>query len=217
MSEPAIFYLRLDTNFEFFSVELQRASRDYFWSGDKSLIEVDGVPLTLTYDWREKFDPFGLFCFYLTSDANPLYRSEALDLELDQPNPQTLIVKFICYLSNHEQIIALLSYLLNKVKEFHPEAISQIHGVQAQWTEIAPDSFFDIQLSKRLKPKRNITDETREIALKAHEIKTKHPSYTYAQVAIEVSDTLGIDLNGEHIRNAYRAMGWKWERGDRAR
>lgn len=48
-------------------------------------------------------------------------------------------------------------------------------------------------------------------------LKTKHPEWSQAKVAMESSDELGEVVTVETVRNTYRQLGWMWERGDRIR
>lgn len=48
-------------------------------------------------------------------------------------------------------------------------------------------------------------------------IKDAHPNWNVDRVATEASRELREVVTAETVRNAYRAMGWKWQRGDRAR
>lgn len=55
------------------------------------------------------------------------------------------------------------------------------------------------------------TEKTRELAETIRQMKEQHPTWSQSRVATE----LGLPI--ETIRNAYRLMGWKWERADRVR
>jgi len=48
-------------------------------------------------------------------------------------------------------------------------------------------------------------------------LKTDHPTWSQVKVADEACEELGEDVTQDTVRNTYRAMGWKWERGDRIR
>ena len=61
------------------------------------------------------------------------------------------------------------------------------------------------------------TLNTLERAKTIKEIKDSHLTWSYGIVAMEATKVLGEYIDAETVRNAYRAMGWKWERGDRAR
>jgi hypothetical protein len=70
----------------------------------------------------------------------------------------------------------------------------------------------------------HITDNSRGPTLKTIEraeiikkIKDGHPSWSQHRVAMEASNELGYVINTDTVRNDYEAMGWKWERADRAR
>ena len=63
------------------------------------------------------------------------------------------------------------------------------------------------------------TERIRERAEIFRKIKDAHPDWSYEKVATEAMQQhpeLGA-INGETVRNAYRTMGWKWERSDRVR
>lgn len=55
------------------------------------------------------------------------------------------------------------------------------------------------------------TERTRELAETIRQLKEQHPTWSQARVAME------LDVPVETIRNAYRLMGWKWQRADRVR
>ena len=48
-------------------------------------------------------------------------------------------------------------------------------------------------------------------------IKDENPSWNTDRVAMEASEELNETLTAESVRNAYRAMDWKWQRADRVR
>jgi len=50
-------------------------------------------------------------------------------------------------------------------------------------------------------------------------LKEAHPDWSQAKVAMEAAeeDPECYGLTSDAVRNAYRAMGWKWERADRIR
>jgi hypothetical protein len=48
-------------------------------------------------------------------------------------------------------------------------------------------------------------------------LKDKHPEWSQARVAMEAIEELGEDVTENTVRNTYRLLGWKWERGDRIR
>lgn len=50
------------------------------------------------------------------------------------------------------------------------------------------------------------------------EIKDKHPDWGYGTVAMKAAELLEDDsINKDTVENAYRSMGWTWERADRIR
>ncbi len=61
------------------------------------------------------------------------------------------------------------------------------------------------------------TEKTRIRALVFKQLKESHPSWGIERVAMEASKELGEVVTAETVRNAYRAMGWRWQRGDRVR
>jgi hypothetical protein len=64
--------------------------------------------------------------------------------------------------------------------------------------------------------KHGPTVKTRERARVFKRLKDAHPEWGYDRVAMEALEELG-HVTGGTVRNAYRAMGWKWERADRVR
>lgn len=48
-------------------------------------------------------------------------------------------------------------------------------------------------------------------------LKEQHPTWSQARVAGEASKDLDEQVSADTVRNAYRSMGVKWERGDRIR
>lgn len=66
--------------------------------------------------------------------------------------------------------------------------------------------------------KRGPTIKTQERAKVFRRLKDKHPNWSQAKVALEANLDEGVDYYTEDcVRNAYRAMGWTWERADRVR
>jgi transposase len=64
---------------------------------------------------------------------------------------------------------------------------------------------------------RGPTEKTRIRAETFKRLKTGHPTWNIERLAIEASKELGEVVTAETVRNAYRAMGWKWQRADRVR
>ena len=67
---------------------------------------------------------------------------------------------------------------------------------------------------------RSETVPTEKICIRAamfKRLKDAHPAWSMDRVAMEANPELGEIVTGETVRNAYRAMGWKWNRGDRVR
>jgi hypothetical protein len=64
------------------------------------------------------------------------------------------------------------------------------------------------------KVKKGVTPKT-EIRFKTiKRIKERNPRLTQEQVALRASEELGEHITVETVRNVYRAMGEKWDRGD---
>jgi len=61
------------------------------------------------------------------------------------------------------------------------------------------------------------TIRTQERAAVFKRLKDAHPGWSQSRVAMEAIDELGEVVTADSVRNAYRAMGWKWERADRIR
>lgn len=67
---------------------------------------------------------------------------------------------------------------------------------------------------------RGPTDKTQIRAEIFRRIKEQHPDWGYNTVAVaamRLYPELGDSVTVETVRNAYKAMGWTWDRGDRAR
>jgi hypothetical protein len=68
------------------------------------------------------------------------------------------------------------------------------------------------------KASRGPTVRTRERANVFKRLKDKHPEWGYDTVALQARDELKVtDITAETVRNAYRQMGWIWQRADRVR
>ena len=65
--------------------------------------------------------------------------------------------------------------------------------------------------------KKGPTLRTQERYAVFHQIKKEHPTWSQSKVAMEASPELNESITAETIRNTYRLMGKKWERGDRIR
>jgi hypothetical protein len=63
--------------------------------------------------------------------------------------------------------------------------------------------------------KRGPTLKTLERAKKIKEIKDNKLTLSYTQVAMKATTQLGENITAEIVRNVYRAMHWKWKRGNR--
>lgn len=64
---------------------------------------------------------------------------------------------------------------------------------------------------------RGPTEKTRIRAEVFKRLKSAQPTWNVERVAMEASKELGEIVTAETVRNAYRAMGWKWQRADRVR
>ena len=66
--------------------------------------------------------------------------------------------------------------------------------------------------------RRGPTPKTQERARVFRRIKDQHPSFSLHQVANQANHEEKVEnFTEEVVRNAYRAMGWEWERADRIR
>lgn len=66
--------------------------------------------------------------------------------------------------------------------------------------------------------RRAPTLKTRERAELYRRLKDAHPEWSQSKVAIEANREEGTDVHSKSsVQNAYRAMGWEWERADRVR
>jgi hypothetical protein len=75
----------------------------------------------------------------------------------------------------------------------------------------------DAQVMESRRRRLGPTVRTQERGKVFKRLKDKHPEWSQARVALEASEELGEVVTIETVRNTYRAMGWKWERGDRVR
>jgi hypothetical protein len=66
-------------------------------------------------------------------------------------------------------------------------------------------------------PKRGPTVKVQTRAEVFRRLKDAHPQWSYDKVAGESQEELGENIGGEAVRNAYRCMGWTWERANRIR
>lgn len=65
--------------------------------------------------------------------------------------------------------------------------------------------------------RRGPTEKIRIRAEVFRRIKDENPDWNTDRVAMEASAELSETLTAESVRNAYRAMKWKWQRADRVR
>jgi hypothetical protein len=65
--------------------------------------------------------------------------------------------------------------------------------------------------------RRGPTVKTQERAAVFKRLKDEHPAWSQEKVAMEAREELGETVTGETVRNAYKAMGWVWQRADRIR
>lgn len=64
---------------------------------------------------------------------------------------------------------------------------------------------------------REVTEKVRTRAEIFKKIKDANPRLSRTAVANRANEKLGTELTDNDVRNAYRAMGWQWERADRIR
>ena len=85
--------------------------------------------------------------------------------------------------------------------------------------EIERAGLIEIELpaKKGVGKRRGPTVRTQARAEVFKKLKDAHPEWSQAKVAMEAERELNEDVTVDTVRNAYRAMGWKWERGDRIR
>ncbi len=104
---------------------------------------------------------------------------------------------------------------LARIAEYEAETVDQIIR---QWLRAAARQWgLDPNSPTADGNRRGPTEKTRIRAEVFKGIKTAHPSWGYDRVAIEASKELGESVSAETVRNAYRLMGWKWQRADRIR
>jgi hypothetical protein len=78
---------------------------------------------------------------------------------------------------------------------------------------IIPSSLSDSDFTHRRGP----TEKTKIRAAAFKRIRDAHLNWNADRVATEASRELREFVTAETVRNAYRAMGWKWPRADRVR
>jgi hypothetical protein len=101
-------------------------------------------------------------------------------------------------------------------------------GTDAEWEKRLPEIYFQLiiqglpptEAGDEVTPtaqyqKRGPTLKTLERAKAYKEIKDHNLTLSYYQVAIKANEELGGDITKETVRNVYRAMHWKWKRGNR--
>ena len=70
----------------------------------------------------------------------------------------------------------------------------------------------------QVKRSRGPAETTKLRAEVFKKLKEKHPEWGYGTVAMHAAEELRVDnISAETVRNAYRAMGWKWEGAARIR
>lgn len=103
--------------------------------------------------------------------------------------------------------------LLEKITAYRDEPLPII---MRQWIRTSAHRYgflSDSQRSSKSKP----TEKTKIRAEVFRRIKSKHRTWSQSKVAMEAVAELGESVSGESVRNAYRAMKWTWQRGDRVR
>lgn len=84
----------------------------------------------------------------------------------------------------------------------------------AEYTGLVADLLTTLRAIPQEKRKRGPTEKTRLRAKIFKEIKDARPDLGYdavAQRAMEKYPELGDGITGDIVRNAYRAMNWRWE------
>ena len=64
---------------------------------------------------------------------------------------------------------------------------------------------------------RRVSKRVRRLADEAKKLKDEHPDWAYYKVATKCEELLKRRVTEDGVRNAYRAMGWKWEPANRIR
>ena len=81
--------------------------------------------------------------------------------------------------------------------------------------EVITDEFSG---SVRVYPKQRGPNARTEIRYEVfNRLKQEHPEWSQAKVALEATDELREQVTADTVRNTYRSMGAKWERGNRIR
>ncbi len=106
---------------------------------------------------------------------------------------------------------------LEQIAEFEGETIQIIIRRYIRKTArhlgITPNTVSAPDLTHQSGP----TEKTKTRAAAFKSIKDAHLHWNFDRVAAEASSKLDEVVTAETVRNAYRAMGWKWPRADRVR
>ena len=87
--------------------------------------------------------------------------------------------------------------------------------VEATRTGLPPVPDDGRKIGKR---ESGVTIKTQERAQQYKKLKSEHPDWSQAKLAMELNLRDNVDYHTETtVRTAYRAMGWEWERADRVR
>ena len=121
---------------------------------------------------------------------------------------------------NEERTVVDVAFYVDDLREYFNRLQAEMERfwpqVRSLGTEPTPT------LPQAQSTTRGPTINTQSRAEYFKNLKDKHPEWSYARIALVAS--LPIEEGGygeivtEHtVRNAYRAMGWKWARSDRVR
>lgn len=123
-------------------------------------------------------------------------------LKVQKDDTQLGIIELYLYLNWPDRILVRGGYVGNYEAEF-----------DTLWTEML--TRFG---NGKDRVKSTPTEKVQKRAEMFREIKDVNPGLSYAAVALKANLKLPDEkVTEDDVRNAYRAMGWKWERADKIR
>ena len=140
-------------------------------------------------------------------DLEKIGEIEIIPLESDRS--EVIITNWI------KECQEIFDWLLEEIIERWPEAGKQTTRKRGRQAETLAVGENRPEPPKR--SKHGATVRTQEYGAVFKRLKDANPRWTQYKVAQEASDELGEHITADTVRNAYRALGWKWERADRIR
>jgi hypothetical protein len=125
----------------------------------------------------------------------------AITFRMYSLSPHRVQVQAVCH------FYSVIRYFRNVLKDV---------ARRKNWPEALATGLGVFLAAAKEKDKRGPTLKTQERAALYKKLKDQHPEWSQAKLAMEANRVAKEDVHSVYtVRNAYRAMGWKWERGDR--